>query len=326
MNIDEKPPACEWSIAIFAARESPETLASSLAAVLNACKNTPVIIDVVVNGNSDLAHKFARKIDLLAISVKKPLTIRIWDISVADKAYAWNKYIHNIWPDSKIAYFIDGYVQVVSNSLSLISAGLDSNSNALAATGVTTTGRSARLLRKELLTHGGLHGNLYALKGDVMRKLKDINFLLPIGIYRTDPTVGAALAYALDPSRNSWNLKQRILVHPKATWIAPELSPWRIKDLLTQWKRILRQAQGVLETQAVREHFAVQKRSPESLPGTASELVKSWIDSHPNDARKIFFRNPLCLLAAVKLSRQQITADENELPKNIYKTSVLRDS
>lgn len=322
MKTDEISPYSEWSIAIFAARETPEMLASSLEAALNACNANSVIIDIVVNGNSDLAHELSKQGSSLTTSAKKPLTLRIWDIRIADKAYAWNKYIHSIWPESKIAFFIDGYVRVASNSLSLISAGLDSNSNALAATGVATTGRSAALLRKELLTHGGLHGNLYALKGNIMCKLKEINFLLPIGLYRTDPTLGAALAYALDPSKNSWNLKQRILVQPKATWTAPELSPWRIKDLKTQWKRILRQAQGALETQAVREHLAVQKRSPESLPRTASELVKSWIDTYPNDARKLFLRNPLCLIAAKKLCRQKIAGEENVLPLNIFKVSI----
>ena len=49
--MDTPSPSYDWSIAIFAARETPEILVSSLEAALNACNANSVIVDIVVNGN-----------------------------------------------------------------------------------------------------------------------------------------------------------------------------------------------------------------------------------------------------------------------------------
>jgi hypothetical protein len=61
--------------------------------------------------------------------------------------------------------------------------------------------------------------------------------------------------------------------------------------------RVLRQAQGVLENAALRDHFSIRKCRPEALPRTSRDLVQSWISANPADARKIFRSNWLALLA-----------------------------
>lgn len=302
----EGSPTYKWSVAIFSSRESIEVLAASINSVLNASKGKDTVIDVIVNGNSDLASEVGHHIESIKFVRNQHVMLRVWLITIADKAHAWNQYIHEIWPQSDIAYFIDGYVQVNSDSLTEINNGLDSSSSALAASGVPTTGRSARVLREEMMRSGGIHGNLYAIRGKVVRLLRERKFRLPLGIYRTDPTLGAALAFALDPAHNEWKLKERILVHPEATWSCPSLIWWSLSDLRAQGKRLFRQAQGNLENAAIRDHLAIRRKLPECLPQTVSELVLSWMDKNPWTTRKIFAKNPLCLLAAYKL-RHQIT-------------------
>jgi hypothetical protein len=43
-------------------------------------------------------------------------SLRIWSITVGDKAFAWNEYLHRIWPASAMTFFIDGYAEVRSDA------------------------------------------------------------------------------------------------------------------------------------------------------------------------------------------------------------------
>jgi len=267
---------------------------------MEATRDIPATVEVIVNGNQELADKMRVIAHGLHLSSSASKIVRIWFLSAADKARAWNSYVHKIWSGSDVAFFVDGYTRVSRDSFAQLVDGLISTPEALGATGVPTMGRSARKLRGKMIRAGGIHGNLYALRGEVVKQLRDRKFLFPLGLYRTDALIGAVVCFGLDPATNEWDTR-RIFVQPQATWEFEALRWWRVKDLWSYWKRALRQAQGVLENHAVREHMAIQKRPPEMLPNTASTLVVEWLNAFPKRARTLFFLNPLCFIAARKL-------------------------
>ena len=230
--------------------------------------------------------------------------MRVWFVTMGDKAHAWNEYVERLWPISKVAFFIDGAAMPHTNAFDAITSGLESHSEAWGATGVPTCGISARSQREMLLTEGGIHGNLYAVRGVILNKLIDAGFKLPRGIYRTDPLLAAALCFSLDPSRNNWNIK-RIHVESKATWDYDALRWWRVRDLHTHFKRIKRQKQGVLENAAIKHWLAVEKRLPSDLPHSAVEMVKNWIDNHPREAQELFSMHPGCREALKIMTAQR---------------------
>lgn len=294
-----------WTVAIFAARETVPTLGSCLQAALVSCAGRRAVIDVLVNGSQALADQFSEHVDELKRnrSMRQPegnASVRVWFIPFGDKAHAWNVYLHTIWPGGDVGFFVDGYVQVRPDALNLLDDGLKAGTGVLGATGIPTSGRSAATLAKQMLTEGGMHGNLHAIRGSTLADLKETGFRLPLGLYRTDSLIGAVLMFQLDPARNDWDPK-RIVVHPQATWHVAPASLWTPKDLSAQYKRKLRQAQGVLENRAVRQHLAIAKRNPALLPRTANELVHCWLADHPEQARKTFFSQPLTAYAAWKL-------------------------
>lgn len=294
----------KWSVAIFSSREALGTLTSSVRAILGAASSAATTIDVIVNGNQILANKTGSYVEGLHPARKARTLIRVWYVSLSDKAHAWNQYVHSIWPVSDIAYFVDGYVEVMPNALALISDGLVASPDALAASGVPTMGRSSKMLRALMLREGGIHGNLYAVRGKVLARLRVAGFRLPLGIYRTDSLLGAVMCFGLDPAKNDWNTS-RVLVHPHATWAFRPLNWQSTTDIRSHTQRVMRQAQGILENLAVREHLAIQRRAPQSLPRTSSELVGAWIDAFPMSAMRIFIAKPLCLLAARRLRRHR---------------------
>jgi len=292
----------EWSVAIFSSRETVQTLISTIDALLKAANDVATVVDVMINGNRELADEAGRHIETLQ-PVGRPRTIiRVWYIQVADKAHAWNQYVHDILPSSDVVFFVDGYVQVMPDALKLISDGFNDAPKALAASGVPTIGRSAGMQTELMLREGGIHGNLYAVRRDFVGQLRSTDFRLPLGIYRTDGVLGAVICFALDPAKNDWD-SARIFVHPRATWKIRPSSFLSLADVRSHFKKVMRQAQGVLENLAVRQHMAIEKKTPQSLPRTTTELIEIWIASNPAMAFKAMLRNPLCLIAARRIRR-----------------------
>lgn len=287
----------EWSVAIFTARESLATLIATIEAARRACVGKNAAIDVLVNGNPTLATQAGQYVKQLSGGA----TLRVWHIAVPDKALAWNEYIHRIWPEATLAFFIDGYAQVRPDALRLLEQGLAEHPAALATSAVPSSGPSAKAMRATMLSQGGVHGNLYGLRGSIVSALRARDFKLPLGIYRNDGLLMAVIAFDLEPATHQWDMR-RIFVHPEATWdIESAQAWWQPKTWSGHFKRRLRQAQGALENCAIRQHLARERKAPENLPRTTTELIDNWTSAFPGEAKRLLWRMPLCYFAARKL-------------------------
>lgn len=305
----------EWAVAIFAARESASELILTVDSVIFAALKS-TIINVLVNGNDALAKDISEMLRPYQTTGSRS-TIRVWTIALGDKAHAWNQYVHHVHPNARVHFFVDGYVCLSPDALGLLDDGLTARPDSLGGTGVPTSGRTASRLRQQMLSQGGMHGNLFALKAQTMHSLRQMHFRLPLGLYRTDSTLGAALAFGLNPSKYEWDIKTRVYVHPEVTWTTSKKKWWRYAEVKSQFKRILRQGQGVLENRAVENFLAFQKHSPEQLPRTAAELVLDWINSHPKEARSLFWQAPLSRLALKKFHLPHDWSKADVLPQLI---------
>ena len=303
--------ASKWSIAMFAHRESSEVLTQSIKALLMAVKSDS-IIDVIVNGNEPLALQMVRLLDNLVLDDQSAsVSLRIWHIAQGDKAHAWNQYLYGIWEGAEIAYFVDGYVRVHSLALTRISAALAHDHFALAATGVPSQGSSAARMKAQLLAENGLHGNLHALRGASIMTLIQRKFILPVGIYRTDSLIGAAIKYNLDPTKYGWEPK-RIKVVADASWDHTPLAIIKLSDLGIQFKRVIRQGQGVFENLAIRRHLSLDAKSLETLPETASDLARNWMQEYPLELLRTLVKHPLAAFSLQRIMK----------PKNWSKVSI----
>jgi hypothetical protein len=278
----------EQSVAIFSSREDLPTLLRTIQATRRAVLCERAYIDVVINGNLALAEELQSSLNLYepAQERSQDRLLRIWYVAMGDKAHAWNEYVRRIWPKSHLAFFVDGYARPHEDALQAISKGLSNNPIALGATAVPTHGMSARSQRRLLKQEGGIQGNLYAVRGKVLQQLIDSGFGLPKGIYRTDPLLAAVICFNLDPLNNPWD-PQMMHIEWSATWDYDPLKWWRLRDLLTHFRRIKRQQQGVIENAAVKQWLAIEKRPPGMLPETVTELVRDWGKRCPIESRKL---------------------------------------
>ena len=145
-----------WALVVFACRESLPQLRQTLDAArvsASAC----AVIHVLVNGNPVLAHALADEQtrgpahsdysngdpDRPSHMAQRP-TVHIWSIPLADKANAWNQYIHQIWAGETLAFFIDGYVRLNPDAVGLLGSAVQANAQALGGTGCPPWGARPR--------------------------------------------------------------------------------------------------------------------------------------------------------------------------------------
>lgn len=286
---------------ILSSRESPDTLLGAMAAAAADPALRDGVLDVVVNGNRELAEACNARLDKGAMGDPGAL-VRLWFLPLGDKSHAWNTYVHELWPDAACTVFIDGYVRVARGALGILHQGLAEAPEALAVTGVPTVGHSAARLRREMVSSGGIHGNLYALGRTAMDLVRGEGFRLPLGLYRTDPLLGAALLFRLAPDSDTWD-PRRIKVLPDATWQFDPLRWWRAADLVTQGRRLLRQRQGTLENLAFRYQLCVAKLKPSALSRTTAQMVDAWVEACPAEAGQVLRWSPLLDHALRRLRR-----------------------
>lgn len=282
------------SLAVFVARE---TIATCMDTLNSACQAIPEhgTVDVLVNGNPALASTLAallREPD----GGRPPCLVRVWNLPLGDKANAWNTHLHQIWGGESLAFFIDGYVRLRPDSLRKLKRALDAHPSALGGCGVPTVGRSAAGLRREMLAHGGFHGNLCCVRGHVVADLRKRNIRIPLGLYRVDSLMGAILSFGLNPRDNVWD-RSRVVVDGDASWDVDSKSLWRWRDVNGKRSQIERQYRGEMENAAVKFLFTEMKLQPEQLPEDVRAVVEAWRLADHAGFQRFVRRHPLPALA-----------------------------
>ena len=312
-----------WSIAIFAARETPEELQKTIRSVTTAATE-PTIIDVLVNGNTTLAPRIRESLENVLSHETEAAshTLRIWQIKQGGKGHAWNQYIHFLWPHTEISFFVDGYVQPKPDALTRLARHLRDAPAALACTGTPSSGRTAQRIREEMLSDGGLHGNLFALRSQTIEELRHTHFELALGLYSFDTVLCAILAYGLDPQTKQWDAKGRIIVAPDVTWTTEEKRWWHPADVQTQLKRYMNIAQRVLEREATKYYLQKRKLPIGSFPKRVDDYVLTWMSECPEHARKTLWRSPLSRIALRKITRPTDWSLADRSPELIHSGKI----
>ena len=265
MLLENENDEADWAVCIISSREDCDTLLGTIEATIEACKNHKAIIDIIINGNILLRDEFY---SIFKSENKNSdfLKIRIWYIELGDKANVFNQYFHLIWPISNLVYFVDGYARPNVDSFDRMAASLQNQQSKLLIAAVPTEGRSAKYLRESMLASGGIHGNLFALTKNAILKIRDKQFFLPLGMYRTDSTIAAAIAFKLDPKINKWDLRSVSNVVLEASWSLAIKRQTLFTKVSNKLKQLVRQGQGRLENLAVKECFSVNKKNVNELP------------------------------------------------------------
>lgn len=270
----EQGAAPNWSVAIFASRESIDDIRTTIAAI-EAAITQSTVIDILVNGNKFLEDRVIEWLKSRENLLPPSIAYRVWSIPLLNKAHVWNQYIQQIWPYSNTAFFIDGNVRIAAATLDNTMRALNQNLTAMAASSPWSTRMKPDDLAIEPCP-GQFLGGFFALRSTTIEELRRRDIRLPLGLYGFDTVLGGFLGYGLAPDKNEWDMDKYVATTSGMRWFLKEKHWWRLTDMRTQFKRMKNNALRVLVQKATIQYLRKSRRQPESLPKTIEMYVKEW--------------------------------------------------
>lgn len=234
-------------VAVFAHNESRRIIAC-----LEALRASPIPPNttcyVIANGCTD--DTVARVIDY-ALHIP---WVKVLELSIGDKANAWNYFVHEIAPEAESFFFTDGDCQVEKGSLQYLEEPLLRDKSINAASGVPSRRNlSLGVFRHDITVHGGFAGNLYILSGDFVSRLRAQDVRLPRGLIGDDSLVSALALWNLDPSTD-WK-HERIEVVPTATFRYEPVIRTTLFDPMFYIRRLRRYSVRYFQNQLIRSRL-----------------------------------------------------------------------
>lgn len=302
-------PRYDFDIAVFAANEA-STIVECIASLDRACQGRRAHITCLFNGTSDSSLSILKELDFLNADFSA------YQFSVADKTNAINHFLYDLRQDADIYFGLDGYVRINPSGLEAMKDSLFKNPDANAASGIPITGRSLKQLGTKILRGGVLVGGFYALSSSFVNRIVSHGYKLPRQLYRGDGLLGSMAAHDLDALGLPWE-NRRIIGVSHAKFSVRPLSPFRVRDLVRQFNREIRQARGMMENEAIKS--IIYEGGYGALPDNANQMLRMWLsrnEARPRSMREVFFTR----LALRQLAR---AADiEPVSPALLYKATA----
>lgn len=158
-----------------------------------------VAIHIVVNGSTDQTAAIARKM------ATQHDNVTVHEFAEGGKSRSWNRFVfETIGEFHAVHVFVDGDAEVSPESVKALESALAENSNANAASALPLNGRKVRHYQDAMRREHGLFGDLYALRGDFIARMKGAGIRLPDDLVGDDGLL-AALAKTDLQSEANWD-------------------------------------------------------------------------------------------------------------------------
>jgi hypothetical protein len=221
------------------------------------------------------------------------------EIGVADKATAWNVYVHDLITAERAReietyFFTDGDVTIEPAALARLADALSEVPSAKAAGGMPATGRDRDPWRQRMVENGSLAGNLYALRGSFVECLRQRPFRMPVGLFGEDRLISRLVASDLGASAALDDGPQCIF-HAAAEFSFRSLSPIRPADYRIYLRRKWRYTRRALQHQML-DHVLTHGGIA-AMPRHVDELYLNA--PLPSRLRWVGLDTPLRLLAVI---------------------------
>ena len=228
---DESKASVKYAGAIFAHNEE-RAIVRALESISPPDGDSGLHAYVLINGCTDqterLAKEFAEKNHWV-----KPIVIEI-----GDKANAWNVFVHNVEQCYAMCVFLDGDVEIEPGALNALCAQLLRSPEANAAAAIPASGRNRNQMAEYVTERRLILGNLYALRGEFVRRVQEAGVRIPIGYIGDDGIITSLVKWDLNPTGAFCD--ERVAPCVNAKFRYRSLSPFRPRDLRLYWNRRIR--------------------------------------------------------------------------------------
>jgi len=222
-----------------------------------------VTVHVVVNGSTDRTAEIARGF--------AGITVHDWP--EGGKARSWNRFVLDS-PELNPSYwvFVDGDAEAVPGSVEALVAALAQDQHANAASALPCNGRGAGRYRAEMLREHGLFGDLYALSGAFVARMRASGIRLPEDLIGDDSLIGS-LAKTDLAAESDWQDTRVVPVVAAGFLCEPtRLSPASLRN---QYRRMINY--GVRHFQNRIVTAIMRGPGPSALPARMADLYPQWL-------------------------------------------------
>lgn len=219
-------------------------------------------IHVVVNGTTDRTAQIARGF--------AGVTVHDWE--QGGKSRSWNRFVFDTpVPSARHFVFVDGDAQVQSGSISALVKRLNEG-GVNAASAFPGNGRRVEAYREEMRREHGLFGDLYALHGNFVARMREADIRLPDDLIGDDGLL-CALAKTDLGNEDDWQDARVATVESAAFLCDPvRLTP---TDLLLQARRMRNYSLRHFQNRIVSD--IMRGPGPTALPDRLASLYAHYL-------------------------------------------------
>lgn len=283
MSAAQAPPRI--CIAVLAHNEE-RRIGACLASLREVAQQAAV--HVVVNGSTDRTAAIARE------AAADFADLRVHDFPQGGKARSWNRFLfEELAAFSPVHVFVDGDAEVAPGSVAALADALDADPFANAASGMPLNGRNAAAYRAAMAAEHGLFGDLYALRGSFLGRMKARNLRLPADLVGDDSLIGALAKTDLE-DESAWD--DRRIVPCDGAGFYCEPGSLRPASLRRQYARLVSYSIRHFQNRIVSD--VMRRTGPAALPERMADLYSEWLPRFaPRPERWWFDRVALARMA-----------------------------
>ena len=169
--------------------------------------------------------------------------------------------------------FVDGDAEVIPGSIQALARLLTDHPQANCAAGLPCNGRRAPEYRRQMMATHGMFGDLYALDGGFVARLRNSGIRLPEDLIGDDSLIGALAKTGL-ASEDEWD-EDRLLPCIEAGFLCEPTRLLSAASTINQYRRMtsysIRHFQNAIVSAIMRDS------GPAGLPRSMAELYEEWL-------------------------------------------------
>lgn len=225
------------------------------------------VYHVLVNGSTDATAVRARDI------AAGRANVRVHDIAQGGKSRTWNHLIHDLLDGTDEAVILlDGDARIAPGSIDALVAAVGGD-GINAAAGMPLNGRMAAHYRHLLSTDGGLFGDLYALSGHFVNRIRARRLYLPDDLIGDDGLV-AAWAHTDLQTDAAWQ-RERVIACEEAGFLCEPVRLTNPASWRMQYRRMTNYSLRFFQNRIVSDIMGGQ--GPDALPRELRSLYAAWL-------------------------------------------------
>lgn len=223
---------------------------------------------VLVNGSSDKTAELAHQ------AAAGRGNILVHDLHPGGKSRTWNRFVFNIWNGRHdVMIFLDGDAEIAPGSLDSLAETLARHPEANAASGMPLNGRNHLVYQAQLRRERGLFGDLYAVNGDFLRRMRARDIRLPDDLIGDDGLIAALAATDLQ-DESHWD-RERVVPCETAGFYCEPVKVLHPRTWRVQYRRMINYSVRHFQNRIISD--IMRSEGPEGLPEVLARLYPAYL-------------------------------------------------